>query len=273
MTSKLSAFCAALFAAGCIAMPNPALSQTPYSHTAAGRPMRLEDAVSIERRAFDLFFSGAGIAFGGGEEYWAASPGFAWGLLPRTQVDLMVPLTGATSDGRLNAAVDVSVLHALNVESASRPALGIRAAVLVPLANADHVRARPSLKAMVTRTYGWGRLHLNHQYTFGESLTALVPPRVMTRWNTGVAMDRAFPLTGLLVGAEAYASRSIHRGASVRWNAGLGARYQVTTYTTLEAGVTTQLIDDPTWGFTVGVSRRTGVGSILPGLGRWDGRD
>ena len=271
MWPKPSSGCAVLLAAGCLALPELAMGQTPYSNTSAGRPLGIEDAVSIERQALDLHVSRAGGTFAAAEDRWSLAPGLAWGLLPRTQVDLMIPLSiGRPGDG-VDAAVEASVLHALNVESAGMPAVALRGTMLVPLVDGEETKAHPSLKAIVTRTFKWGRLHFNHQHTFGEGpgFEASAQVQSLTRWNTGFAADRALPLKGLLIGAEVYASRALPRGAPVTWNAGLGARYQITMYTTVEAGAVTQFVEDRAWAFSVGFSRRTGIMRLLPGLGRW----
>lgn len=273
-----------LVLAGIIAVSARAAAQTPYSHTSASRPLITEDAVTIERHVLEAFLSPVGMGRQNGQSTWSVEPGVAYGLVPRTQVELTVPLgfrdaTGGSEVGV--AGIDLSALHALNVESRSLPAFAIRATVLIPVGGFGARESRESLKGLATRTFGWGRLHVNHEYTFGsEPAGSSVGASTVAgfrgrpaRWTTGVGVDRTFPLRGLLLGAELFARQALDDTASARWNLGTGARYQWTRQITIDIGAATSVSERAReWSLRAGVARTMAVGTLIPGLGRWGGR-
>jgi hypothetical protein len=254
--------------------------QVPFSTTSAGRPIRSEDATAMDRYALDLYLAPVAVGRGGGASRWSFTPGLAYGLVPRTQIEVALPI-GYGDQGDPNRfgvfGVDLSALYAFNVESRSLPAVALRAGVLMPVGSIGPQSAHEMIKVLATRTLGWGRLHFNHQYTFGDEPpddaarpTRFDGPQNLSRWTTGLAVDRALPLRGLLVSAEAFARRGIAPGASTEWNAGAGARYQLTAATTADVGVRKSLTGDAEgWAVSVGLTRTMAVRSLIPGLGTW----
>jgi hypothetical protein len=63
---------------------------------------------------------------------WGIDPEVAYGILPRTQVGVGVPLAytdlGASRQHSGGAGIDVSVLYNLNAETGTVPAFGVLAA-------------------------------------------------------------------------------------------------------------------------------------------------
>lgn len=255
-------------------------AQTPYANTSAGRPLGMEDAVAMERYALDAHLSPVGMGRQNGRSTWFVEPGLAYGLVPRTQVEVTVPIgfrDAAGGSGAGIAGLDVSALYALNVESRSLPALAIRGGVLMPVGNFGVRNAHESVTGIATRTFGWGRAHFNAGHTFGDE-----PPTTGSRgvggrgdparWTTGLSVDRALPLRGLLVAAEVFARRGLADSASARWNVGAGARYQWTRQTTLDVGAATSVTGAREWSLRAGVGRTMAVRSLMPGLGPWGKR-
>ncbi len=270
--------------AGALMVSDRATAQTPYSGTGAGRPLVTEDAISIERHVLDAFLSPVGIGRRRGRSSWSAEVGVAYGLAPRTQVELTLPVgfrdaAGGSESGV--AGIDVTALHALNVESRSLPAFAIRLGVLIPVGDFGARASHESIKGLATRTFGWGRLHVNHELTFGrEPVTSAVGTSAVpgfrgqpARWTSGLGVDRTFPLRGLLLGAELFARQGLDDTASARWNVGAGARYQWTRQITIDIGAATSVSDAAReWSLRGGVTRTMAVRSLLPGLGPWGGR-
>ena len=69
-------------------------AQTDYYNTDAGRPVRIEDAYPVERYAFEAQVAPLRLerADGGGY-HWEIEPELAYGIFPRTQVEVGLPLT------------------------------------------------------------------------------------------------------------------------------------------------------------------------------------
>ena len=125
----------------------PAAAQTDYYNTDRGRPVRIEDASPVERYAFELQLAPVRLEREGGGAYsWGVAPELAYGILPRTQVEVGFPIVyvdGADDNKAGLAGIEVAALHNLNIETRTLPALAVGAEVLLPvgsLAPDAHVR-------------------------------------------------------------------------------------------------------------------------------------
>ena len=279
---------AIVYAAAAIALAaatTPVAAQTDFYNTDAGRPIQIEDAYATERYAFELKLAPVRLErLKGGLYNWAIEPELAYGILPRTHIELGLPL--AYSDlgsGRSRSGVaglDLSLFHNLNVETRTLPALGLRADVLFPVGSLGPDRTSASLKGIATRTYSWSRFHLNGQYTFGSSnqsqplssgnATATTPGGIeVSRWLAGIAVDKTYPLSAMLVTADFFARRPILQGESVDYNLGTGIRYQVTPKWAIDGGVGRRLNGpDQGWFATFGTAYQFGLASLMPGSAR-----
>jgi len=165
-----------LVAFASLAAAQPLLAQTDYYNTDAGRPLRIEDAYPVERRAFEIQAAPVRLERSRGGLYtWAIEPEIAYGVLPRTQIEAGFPLVFIDAgDGHSTAGlagVHLSILHNLNAETAL-PALAVGASLALPAGPLAADEAYVSVKAMMTRTFSWARFHINGQYTAGEDLPA-----------------------------------------------------------------------------------------------------
>jgi hypothetical protein len=242
-------------------------AQTDFYNTSVGRPLRIEDASPVEYRAIELDV--APLRFErarAGINQWSLHPELAIGVLPRTQIQIGVPFAYAdapAASSRGIAGLELSVLHALNAET-SIPALAIAADFHVPVGSLGGDDAYGTFKGIVTRTLPWARFHANAQFTLGPTLRSGGTPGVagsdVSRWLTGVAVDKTFPLHSLLVSAETFAEKPVADQASVAWSAGTGMRYQLTPRWALDAGVGRRLTgDDRAWYVTLGSAFTLGV--------------
>ena len=211
-----------------LASPRQAAAQTDYYNTDRGRPLQIEDALATERYAFELQLAPLRLERTRGGTYnWGIEPEIAYGLLPRTQLEIGVPLAYVDRPAAQRtfggAGVEVSLLHNLNVETQTLPALALVADVVLPAGGLGPDRTYPSVKAIATRTYSLLRFHANAQYTFsdrakdrasaGQGGTAGVVE--LSRWTTGIAVDKTLPLRSMLIGAEAFARQPLAPGAAV----------------------------------------------------------
>jgi hypothetical protein len=255
-----------------LALSAPRLSaQTDYYNTDAGRPIQIEDAYAIERRAFEIQAAPLRLERARDGVYnWGIEPEVAFGILPRTQVELGAPLAfvDAGLAGRTSglAGVDISVLHNLNAET-SIPALGVAASVLLPAGGLGPDKAYASVKGIVTRTFTWARFHVNGEYTFGSRLPATSGTAPfgagaveLSQWMAGLAVDRTFPLRAMLITGEVFAREPLRSGEDVEWNAGAGLRYQLAPRWALDGGAGRRLTgDDRAWYVTFGSAYAFGL--------------
>ena len=151
-------------------------AQTDYYNTDAGRPLTMEDAYPVERRAVELQLAPLRLERArGGVYHWGVEPELAVGLLPRTQLEIGFPLAFVEGVGRRTsglAGVELSALHNLNVET-TIPALAVVGDVLLPAGGLGPDRAYASVKGIATKTFSFARFHVNGQYTIGDRLAAL----------------------------------------------------------------------------------------------------
>ncbi|MEO7966262.1 MAG: hypothetical protein ABIT38_20365 [Gemmatimonadaceae bacterium] len=263
------------------ALPAAVGAQTDYYNTDRNRPIRIEDAYATERYSFDAHLAPLRLERSAAGVYtWGVDPEIAFGILPRTQLEVGLPVAfvdmGASRRVGI-AGLDVSVLYNLNAETTRLPALGVRARMLAPVGSLAADKAYSSLQDMLTRTYSWARFHINGEYTFGgapvSSTTATTAVRTtpgmgateLSRWLAGAAVDRTFPLRSLLVTGEVYAMQPIPSDADVAWNAGAGLRYQLSPFLALDGGIGRRLTsDDRAWFVTFGVARVFALRGLMP---------
>lgn len=251
----------------------PLGAQTDYYNTDAGRPVQVEDAYPVERFAWEAQVAPLRLErLDGGVYHWEIEPEIAYGILPRTHLEVGLPLVWADAAGGGEdlgiGGVDVSVLHNLNVETRTLPAFAVAAEALLPVGSHAPDRVYPSLKGIATRTYGFARFHLNGAYTFGSEPETGVEVGEASRWMAGLAVDKTFPLRSALLIADLFAEQPLH-GGELQWTAELGARYQLDPWFALDAGVGRRLAgDEQGWFFTFGAARVFAIRSLMPGARR-----
>lgn len=253
-----------------LSMPFVASAQTDYYNTDRGRPITVEDAYATERYAFELQLAPLRLERSRGGIYnWGVEPELAYGIFPRTHIELGFPVAytdlGASRRRAGLAGIEISLLHNLNVETRTLPAFGVVSDVLVPAGGLGPDKAYPSAKAIATRTLGWARFHVNGQYTFGSTPSAGAGAIELARWLAGVAVDKTFPLNAMLITGEVFTRQPIHSDEDVEWNAGAGVRYQVNQYFALDAGVGKRLTGaDQSWFVTFGLARAFAIRALMP---------
>ena len=247
----------------------PAAAQTDYYNTDKGRPVRIEDAAPVERYAFELQLAPVRMEREGGGAYtWEVAPELAYGILPRTQVEVGFPIRfvdpGGAGQVQGLAGIEVAALHNLNVETTTLPALAVAADVLLPVGGLGPDRVYPSVKGIATRTFSFARFHANAQYTFGSDPGEGEEAGEASRWMAGLAVDRAFPLRSLLATADVFAEEPLEDGAELAWTAEAGVRYQLSPQFNIDLGVGRRFTgDDQGWFFTFGTARAFGLRGLI----------
>lgn len=255
------------------AMPQTTSAQTDYYNTDAGRPVRIEDAYATERYAFELQLAPVRAERAGGGAYaWGIEPEIAYGILPRTHIELGIPLLAIDSPGlptRSGAAgFEVSMLHNLNAETRSLPALGLAAHALIPAGAFGPDGVIPTATALVTRSFPGLRVHINGSYTFADDEDA-GPAHDVSQWLAGVAVDRTLPLRSMLITAETFAERPLDDDADLAWTIGGGVRMQRSPRLAVDAGLGRRVTGPETgWYVTFGGAYAFAIRSLMPGGAR-----
>ncbi|HLM67920.1 MAG TPA: hypothetical protein VK358_10345 [Longimicrobium sp.] len=245
-------------------------AQTDYYNTDAGRPVRIEDAHPVERYAFELQLAPVRLEReGGGVYHWEVAPELAYGILPRTQLEIGFPFSfvdgGEGGDARGLAGIEIAALHNLNVETRTLPALAVAADVLLPVGGLAPDQAYASLKGIATRTFPFARVHLNGQYTFGDDAGEGEDVGEASRWMAGIAVDRTFPLRSILLTADVFAEQSLHDGADLAWTTEAGFRYQSSPQFNVDFGMGRRFTgEDRGWFLTFGAAHAFAVRSLMP---------
>jgi len=270
---------------GVAAVGSPLRAQTDFLNTDGGRPLHVQDALSIEWKAIELQLAPFKVERGvSGKWYGEMEPELAIGLFPRTHLSLGLPIRQLDTPrvGRgiervaALAGAHLSLFHQLNLET-SLPAFAVRAETWLPVGPFAPARAYPAITGIATKTLsalGPVRVHANVTRTLGNApprpdvCIAIFPPVCppadtdgeVPRWLAGVAMDRAFPLHSTLIGAELTARQSVHNEEPVAWRIGTGVRHQFSARFVLDGGVSRQIGgDDAHWAFTVGSALAIGT--------------
>lgn len=246
-------------------LPQVAVAQTDYYNTDAGRPLQIEDAYAVERRALEIQAAPLRLERNRSGVYsWGIEPELAYGLFRRTQVEIGLPIAildagvGGKSAGI--TGLDASVLYNLNTETRI-PALAIGASVLAPVGGLAADETYTSVKGIATKTFRWARFHVNGQYTAGKAPGSATDETdavgagasELSRWLGGVAVDRPLPLRSMLLSGEVFARQPLHADEPLEWNAAVGTRVQLSPRVALDLGAGSRLSgDDKGWFATIG---------------------
>ncbi len=257
--------CALLLAAPILPLAAPLHAQTDYYNTDTGRPVQIEDAYAIERRALELQLAPFRVERPRGGAYrWGLEPEITAGIFPRTQIEVGFPLAhverGVTGRVTALSGLEISALYNLNVET-KLPAFAIAAETVLPVGGLAGSRASTSIKGIATRTLSWARFHVNAQVTLdADAADSTAVGSERSRWLTGVAIDRTFPLRSLLVTAEIVARQPVVRSADLTWDTAAGLRYQVSPRIATDLGGGYRLRgDDAGWFLTAGAAVAIGL--------------
>jgi hypothetical protein len=156
----------------CTGASRSANAQTQYRNLDAGRPGRVEDAEPEARYGLDIDLAAFQVErLVGGTMRYRAEPKLAYGILPFTELELRAPVLQITppdaSGGQSvagMAGLSVGVLHALNLETTTIPALALAGEFLIPVGNLAPTRGAYMMKGVVTKTTSIGRFHANAGY-------------------------------------------------------------------------------------------------------------
>lgn len=156
-------------------------AQVEYRNLESGRPVRVADAQPTERYALDLDLTTLRVDFLSHlRERLLLEPRMAYGILPNTEFSIRVPAffreRGQSPRSGISG-IGIGGMRELRLESRRLPALALSAETFLPV-GPNAARPAYSAKALVTRSFPAGRLHLNASY--GTFTVRLRPPLVIS---------------------------------------------------------------------------------------------
>jgi hypothetical protein len=154
----------------------PVCAQASYRNLDAGFPVRIEDATVTERYALDLDFLNFRFdALSDSRERFQYEPQISYGMLPRTEVWARLPsyYRERTVTPRSGiAGLGIGAMYQMTLETLHVPALALATELFQPIGR-DALPSSYSLKALLTRSFAPGRIHLNASIA---SFAVRVPP-------------------------------------------------------------------------------------------------
>jgi len=253
-------------------LAEPAAAQARFHELDRGRPTVVEDAMAIARYQLDARIGSRAFKNPGSSAYdVGVHPEVVYGSWRGGQVGVGLPIVLTDADGARVAAIGVSVLQNVTLETVRSPAVAVAGGVDILMGEGAGSGSVPWVEAIVTRTLFLGRVHLNGRYAFGalaDEQPAMASPWISTgttRWLGGVGVDKALPLESLLLVGEVYGLRSASV-ASVQWHATAGVRYQPTPRVVFDAALGRTLREEAVWSIVLGMSHSSAIRSLMP---RW----
>jgi hypothetical protein len=183
-----------LASAAAMLYPSSALAQTSYRNLDAGAPLRVEDATVTERYSLDLDF----LNFRYDElsdlrTRFQYEPSVAYGAFPRTELWMRLPIfyreREAAPRGGV-AGVGVGAMYQVTIETQHLPALALATELFAP-SGPNALPASYSLKALLTRSFSPGRVHLNA--SIARYATRAPPSLVITCPNNSCGGGQPLP--------------------------------------------------------------------------------
>lgn len=252
---------ALLMATGAMVAPTSALAQTDFYNLDKERPLRVEDAYTAKRWAFEIQASPFTLSQDrDGVLRYQPSLELKHGLLPGLEASVGLGLDRVRDGSETHTSLgeaDLSALLNLWVEGASLPAAGLRLTAHLP--TESHHGTSLEVKGILTRTLaGPVRVHLNGAWVLGDDATE--------DWWAGGALDWVLPFHHTLLLVEGWMSEPV--GANSRTlHSTAGARLQLSPTVVLDAGAGRGWSGDfrQDWTLTLGVTHEFGVRSLIPG--------
>ena len=246
--------------------PGRAVAQTDYRNLDDDRPTSVEDAYPIERWAFELIAPWRYERARDGSSLHAFVPELAYGLFPNAHVGIKLPIAGESAGSDRTWGLSgfrVFGLYNFNTDGVRWPALSLRADASFPVGDLGGAGSRVAIKAIMTRSFGRQRLHLNGSFVFGSGQEpAAVEP--LPRWSAGAAVDHSFIRESILLVAELTA-KQVSPGDATEAHVAIGARYQVAPTIVFDLGMARRVSSQgPDYAVTVGLSHAFAIAGLMP---------
>jgi len=158
----------------------PSLAQSEYRNIDGTKPLRIEDATAAERHELDWDPLAIRMDRIEGRAYrlqW--EPKFSYGILPRTELKVRMPLAFREPSAQPRGGVvgvAASVFHNLNTESRALPAFAFEGELFTSGSGANASGSTWSTRGIATRSFGFGRIHGNVGYATYRTRSTPAPP-------------------------------------------------------------------------------------------------
>lgn len=243
----------------------PAFGQADYRNLDPGRPITIEDAQPIEFRAFEFSF---GSRYGRHQEGYELSfePELKWGFAKNWQVGVSGERAVLDDGQRTNvlAGTEFHFLYNLNQEDFDLPAIAFRPELTFGTGDLGTDHPHGALKVIVSKTFGFNRVHLNGSYTIGPTEISGRGGDLVNRYLYGIAYERTAPIEFFVLLFDLYAAAPIDGGRrEIIYD--LGTRIQMTPTWVFDAGFFHAIrSEDLDFGVTAGFSYVFSPRSIFP---------
>lgn len=246
----------------------PLAAQIDYRNLDDDRPTRVEDAYPAERYVFEFLIPYGFERERGGASIHASVLELEYGIVRNAHIGLKAPLAAVRDAGTTQSGLSglrAFALYNFNTESPILPALSLRSDAVFPVGALAGDETHVAVKAIVTRSWGRNRAHLNAAYRFGPDGTPAVVES-LDRWWYGAAVDRTLFRQSVLVIAEVYARRAVE-AAPVAVTVSAGLRWQWRPTAVIDVGVSRGVRKGlgPEYAVTVGVSNAFAMAGLMPG--------
>ncbi|MGE5926518.1 MAG: hypothetical protein ACM357_04135 [Gemmatimonadota bacterium] len=249
-----------------------AFAQIDYRNLDEGRPARTEDAYPVERYAFELVVPYEYENERGPGRSHLVAPELAYGVAANAMLGVKLPFAALDEGADLETdwgfgGPRLFALYNFNTESPALPALSLRADASFPLGNLAGDLVRTGITAIVTRSWGRTRAHLNATLGVGREPEAgeALAVHAIPAWAAGAAVDRTFLRRSLIVIGEVTVREAAAESAT-EVAAGVGARLQLTPSLVLDAGLHRRLTTaaGADIGMTVGLTHAFALAGLMP---------
>ncbi len=242
----------------------PVFAQEDFRAADQDRPLQVEDAYPVKFLEWEWEL-GTRLTLADGGRYAATGVlEIKTGIARNWQVGLEAEPGWEREPGAAAAGIEAfggHVLYNVNQETRHAPAVSVRGDVWSPGVGdrrTEDVHAR--LRAILTRSHGRARLHLNAAYTWASATDG------DDFWSGGLGFDYPIGLFSKAILGDVYIEAPAGGGPVRAWSE-VGARFQLTNSTVLDVGLASRIDEwadgTPNVGVVIGVSRVFGIAGLV----------
>ncbi len=221
---------------GLLVVPTIAAAQHDYRNLDRGRPVITDDAYPVELGALEVM-TPASFSRTDGSSDWMIEPEVMWGAFANGMVGLGAPI--ALVDGGGLAGLRPFAFYNFNTEMPTLPALALRLDGSVPIGSLGGDGIVGSITALVTRSFGTTRLHLNGSVGLGDVADAPLDD-APSAWSVSLGIDHTLWRQSAVLMADVQLAEPFGGGASAVLG-GAGVRLQMTPGMVFDVGLVRRL--------------------------------
>ena len=238
-------------------------AQADYRNVDESTTLLVEDAAPIERYGFQWMLP-YGFQSGPNGRQHRFAPEVDYGLFSNGMAGvalagLLVEDRGRPSSLGL-AGVRLFGLYNFLGETKGMPSGAIRVDALLPVGSLARSGGAITLKAIITRSLGAERVHVNFGRTWAGADSVNIERQ--SRWWAGVGVDHTLFRSSMLLQGELRAEQGFG-ASSLEYGLAFGFRRQMSPSIVLALGAARRF-RERSWAFSLGVSRMFALEALLP---------